>query len=311
MSRSTALHLLLVVSVVAGLFTGCSRDPNVRKQKYLESGNRYRDKGKVSEAAIQYLNALQLDPRFAEAHYQLGETYLKMGDRGRAFQELSRTVELAPDNYQAHVDLANLLVTGRNSDGSANQDYLKQARTHLDILREEQPNNPATYEAWANYYSADKNLGAAMQEMQKGIAADPSRSESYLNLALLQLRSNLYDQAEVNFKKAAETGPKAMNAQMALGGFYQSRNRLPEAEQQFKHAIDVDPKDPAPRAAYVRLLMAQGKKAETEAFLKQTKNDLPDNSEGYRMLGDFYYASNDLEKATAEYGSLYHDHPKD
>ena len=55
-----------------------------------------------------------------------------------------------------------------------------------------------------------------------------------------------------------------MNAQLALGGFYQSRNRLPEAEAQFKHAIAVDPKDPAPRAALVRLLVQEGKKDETE-----------------------------------------------
>ena len=81
-----------------------------------------------------------------------------------------------------------------------------------------------------------------------------------------------------------------MNAQLALGGFYQSRNRLPEAEQQFKHAIDVDPKNPAPRAALVRLLMQEGKKDETESFLRQTKKDLSDNPEGYRMLGDFYFA---------------------
>ena len=36
----------------------------------------------------------------------------------RAFQELTRTVELAPDNYRAHTDLANLLVPSRNPDGT-------------------------------------------------------------------------------------------------------------------------------------------------------------------------------------------------
>ena len=95
-----------------------------------------------------------------------------------------------------------------------------------------------------------------------------------------------------------------------MGVFYLSQHRLPEAEQQFKHAIVVDPKDPAPRADYVRVLMAESKKAEIESFLEQTKKDLPDNSEGYRMLGDFYFASNELDKATAEYGSLYKEHPK-
>jgi len=311
MSRSVVVRLLLIGFFVSALFTGCSRDPNVRKQKYLESGDRYFDKGKYREAAIQYANAVQVDSRFAQAHYQLGQTYLKLGDSSRAFQELSRTVELAPDNYRAHIDLANLLVTARNPDGSPNADYVKQARIHLDLLREKQPQNPEVFEAWADYYSAQNNVGAALQEMQKAIAADPNRSESYLNLALLELRSNLLDQAESSFKKAAELDPKATNAQLALGGFYQSRNRMPEAEQQYKHAIGLAPKDPTPRAALVRLYMVEGKKADAEALLKQAKIDLPDNSDGYRMLGDFYYATGDLDKATAEYSSLFSEHPKD
>lgn len=311
MSRPLAVRILLAGFLIAALFTGCSRDPNVRKQKYLESGDRYYARGKYREAAIQYSNAVQVDSRFAQAHYQLGQTYLKLGDNTRAFQELSRTVELDPDNYPAHIDLANLLVTARNADGSPNQDYLQQARAHLDLLREKQPNSPQVLQAWADYYAGENNLASALQEMQKAVAADPSRSESFLNLALLQLRANLMDQAESNFKKAAELAPKAMNAQLALGGFYQSRNRMPEAEQQFRHAIDVNPKDPAPREALVRLLMAEGKKSEIETFLKQTRGDLQDSSEGYRMLGDFYFATGDLDKATDEYASLFKDHAKD
>jgi tetratricopeptide (TPR) repeat protein len=57
--------------------------------------------------------------------------------------------------------------------------------------------------------------------------------------------------------------------------------------------------------------MAEGKKQEAEDLLKQAKKDLGDTSEGYRLLGDYYFASGDLDKATAEYGSLYSEHPKD
>jgi cellulose synthase operon protein C len=309
--RSSLLIRLLLACFLLATLAGCTRDPNVRKQKYFASGEEYFAKGKYHEAAIQYSNAIQIDTRFAEAHYKLSQTYLKLGDNNRAFQELSRTVDLAPDNYKALTDISNLLVTVRNPDGSPVQDALRQAKTHLDVLRDKLPNAPETHEAWANYYSAQNQLGPAMTEMQQAITLDPSRSESYLLLALLQLRANMPDQAEVNFKKATEVDPKAMNAQLALGGFYQSRNRLPEAEQQFRHAIAVDPSNPGPRAALVRLLMQEGKKSETEAFLEQTKKDLADNSEGYRMLGDFYFASGDLDKAVAEYGSLYNDHPKD
>jgi tetratricopeptide (TPR) repeat protein len=283
----------------------------VRKQKYLDSGERYAAEGKYREASIQYLNAIQIDSRFAQAHYDLSQAYLKLGDTSRAFQELTRTVELTPDNYRAHTDLANLLVTVRNPDGTPVQDAMTQAKTHLDLLRANQPNNPETHEAWANYDAAQNNIPAAMQEMQQAITADPSRAESYLLLAIFQMRVNQPGQAEDNFKKAVQVDPKSINAQLALAGFYQVRNRFPEAEQEFKHAIEEDPKNPAPRAAYVRLLMTQGKKTEIESFLRQTKKDLSGNRDGYRMLGDFYFASGDLDKATEEYASLYSDHPRD
>src|SRR6202162_4594440 len=256
MSRSVSV-LLLACSMLAVTFTGCSRDPNVRKQKYLDSGEKYAAKGKYREASIQYLNAIQIDSRFAQAHYDLSQAYLKLGDSNHAFQELSRTVELTPDNYRAHTDLANLLDTVRNPAGSPVEETLKQAKAHLDILREKQPNSPETHQAWANYDAAQNNIAAAIQETQQAIAADAKRSESYLLLAIFQMRGDLPDQAEANLKKAGEVDPKAMNAQLALGGFYQSRSRFPEAEQQFKHAISVDPKSPDPRSSLVRLYMME------------------------------------------------------
>ncbi len=311
MSRSVSVYLLLACSLLTALFTSCSRDPNVRKQKYLDSGEKYFAEGRYREASIQYLNAIKIDSRFAQAHYDLSQSLLKLGDRSNAYQELNRTLDLAPDNYQAHADLANLLDAARKPDGSAMEDALKQAKPHLDILREKQPNSPATHEAWAKYDAALNNNADAMREMQAAIAADPNRSESYLLLAFFELRADQPDQAEANFKKAIEVDPKSMDAQMALGGFYQTRNRLPEAEQQFNHAIAMDPKSATPRAALVRLLVQENKKAEIEPFLQQTKKDLSNNPEGYRMLGDYYFANGDLDKADVEYASLYHDHPRD
>jgi cellulose synthase operon protein C len=305
MSRFASIRLLLACSLLTVMFTGCSRDPNVRKQKYLDSGEKYASEGKYREAAIQFRNAILIDSRFAQAHYDLSQAYLKLGDSNDAYQELNRTVELAPDNYRAHTDLVNLLI------GTRNPEYLKKAESDLKILREKQPNSPETHEAWASYDGAQNNVAEAIREMQQAVALDPNRSESYLLLAIFQLRADLPDQAEANFKKATEVDPKSMNAQLSLGGFYQSRNRLPEAEQQFKRAIDVDPKSPAPRAAYVRLLMQEGRKVDIESVLRQTKKDIPGNPQAYRMLGDYYFADGDLDNATTEYSSLYDDHPKD
>src|SRR5262249_54046124 len=156
--------------------------------------------------------------------------YLRMGEANRAFQELQRSVELEPSNYAARVDMANMLIAAK---------FYKEAQEQLDILTDKQPNNPDVHSALANFKDHQGDLGGAMQEMQKAISLDPNRAETYLNYAILQMQGQQFDAAEVSLKKAISLDPKAMNAQMALGGFLQTRGRLPEAEEQFKHAISV------------------------------------------------------------------------
>jgi cellulose synthase operon protein C len=295
-------YAVAAVCVLAALLTGCSRDPNVRKQKYLESGQRYYDKGQYREAEIQFENAIQVDSRFADAHYKVALAAMKLQQWPTAYQELLTTVQLQPDQYAAHLDMANLLIMGRQ---------FNEAKEHLDLLAQKQPDNPDVYIARANYYAATSNTTAALADMQKALQLDPNRSDSYLNLALLQVRGQQWDVAEVNFKKAVTLNPKSTNALLSLGSFYQTRGRFPEAEQVFRRAIETAADDPSPRLSLAALYMAENKPGQAEEFLRQSKKDFPNDSVGYRMLGDFYFANNQLDKATAEYAVLYQDHAKD
>ncbi len=205
---------VLVVCVAAAVFTGCSRDPNVRKQKYLESGQRYFDKGKYREAAIQFQNAIQVDSRFAEAHYRLALTEMKFQQWNAAYQELNAVLEIQPENYPARLDIANLLIANRQ---------LKEAKEHLDLLAQKQPNNPEVFAAIANYNAVNNDMAAALAAMQKALQIDPSRADSYLNMALLQTRVDQWDAAEASFKKAIELNPKSTNYLASLG------NLLPDS----------------------------------------------------------------------------------
>jgi tetratricopeptide (TPR) repeat protein len=302
MTRSYTRLLPLCALV---LFAACSHKDNARKQKSFAAGEDFFAKGNYSEAVAQYSEAIKIDSSFAQAHYKLSQAYLRMRDANNAFQELKRTIALDPDNYRAHTDLANMLIASRNPDN------LKEAKLHLEILRAKQPNAPETHQSWATFDAAHGDLKSAISEAQQSVALNPNRSESYLQLALYQLANNQPDQAEASFKKAVDVDSRAMNAQIALGTFYQSVNRMPEAELQFQHAIEVDPASISPRSALMRLLMREGKAADAEAVALKTKKDLPNNPDAYRMPGDFYIATNNFDKATAEYASLYKDHPQD
>ena len=302
MRTSATLRLILLLTLIATIVTACSRDPNVRKRKYFESGQHYIEKGKYREAAIEFVNAIKIDQNYADAHYQLAQSYLKTQQPSRAYQELVRTLELQPENYSARMDLADLLM----ADGQ-----LQLAKEQTDWLLQNRPDDPKVHLTTANLLAARGDLPAAAAEMQRAITLAPGDSNLYLNLALLLLKNGQPDAAEANFRKAVALNPNFLDAWLIMGTYHQARGGYGEAEQEFRRAIDVQPKNPEPRAALARLLLAEGNRAEAEELLKQVKRDFPADSVGYRMLGDLYFTTGDLGKAAAEYAALYQEHPKD
>jgi len=129
-NMSKALRFGITVTILAGLIAGCKQDPNVRKQAYLESGQQYYAQGKYQDAVIQFRNAVQIDQRFAQAHYELGRCYLKLEIWNSAYNSLLRAVELDPSNLPAQMELAKIFVRG--------QEYMR-AREKADLLLKQNP----------------------------------------------------------------------------------------------------------------------------------------------------------------------------
>lgn len=299
--RTLLGRVAVLLALIPLFFMGCSRDPNVRKQKHFESGLHYIEKGKVDEAIIEFRNAVEIDPAYGEAHYHLGLVYLKRAQWPRASQELARAIELQPENYSARVELARLLIAGS----------ARQAQEQIDWLLKQRPNDAQTHILNADLLAAQGRFLAALQEAQTATVLDAAYADAYLKLALMQLRCDQAEAAEPNFKKAIELAPKAVAPRLMLANYYRARGRFSEAESQLRESLAMDPASPEPTAALARVYLAEGKREIAENLLIQAKRNFTDNSAGYRLLGDFYLGTGDLEKATTEYRSLYENHPKD
>src|SRR5579859_7745693 len=212
MNRKSCHSLLLALALsLLGLSFGCNRDPNVRKLTFLAQGDHAFQQKKFAEAVIDYGRALQIDPRFAEAHYKLAQCYLKQELWAVAYQELLRTVNLRPDDWPAQLDLGHLLLMGGKG-----QDAKDRA---LVILR----SNPGNSDAQILVSGADALLGnskEALEEAQTAVRMAPNRSEAYLHLGLLQARYGAYQESEKNLVEAQELEPKSDGPLMTLGAFY-------------------------------------------------------------------------------------------
>ncbi len=300
--RIAAVRLCLIVTLVGTVFTGCTRDPNVRKQKYFQSGQDYLQEGRLNEAEIQFRNALRLDPAYAEAHYQLALVDLRNRKWLGASQELARVIELQPENASARVEIAKLLIASGN---------LAQAQEQIDWLIQNHPNDATSHAVAADLLAARGSFAAALEEVDKAVALDPGNADLYSKLALIQLRNSQPELAEISFKKAIDLSPRAVAPRLMLANFYQARSRFSEAEGQLRESIAANPQNPEPVAALARLYLAQQKRAEAEGLLIRAKYGFGENSAGYRLLGDFYLGLGELDKATREYRALYEAHPKD
>src|SRR6185437_4736907 len=76
MARGGTAFALAAALIGLALLGGCKRDPQVAKQKYFDRGSSYFQSGKYREAAIEFQNAIQMDPRFEAAHYQLAQCFI-------------------------------------------------------------------------------------------------------------------------------------------------------------------------------------------------------------------------------------------
>ena len=100
--KTTSIVLLTSLALVTVL--SCSRSPEVAKQRYLESGNKYYDRAKYKEARIMYLDAIQKDRLFGPAYYHLGLASLKLQSLSEAVGAFRRAMDLIKDDHPEHWD---------------------------------------------------------------------------------------------------------------------------------------------------------------------------------------------------------------
>src|SRR5262245_51041508 len=88
-----ASRILINPAFVLILLAACTSQAE-RKAQHMSRGEEYFTAGKYKEAEIEFRNALQIDPKLAAGHAQLGKTYLALKDPRNAFAEFQRALEL-------------------------------------------------------------------------------------------------------------------------------------------------------------------------------------------------------------------------
>jgi tetratricopeptide (TPR) repeat protein len=299
MGRLSAIACLTILAVLA---QGCTRDPNVRKVKYLNSGKAYAAQGKEKEAIIQFSNAIKIDPHYAPAHFELAKAYLKSGSGMGAYSELRRTVDLDPKNVEARLDLGQIYLAGKAYDKS-----LEQTNAILAI-------DPKNADAWGLKSAialANHDREEALKDIQQALTLDPNRAGFHAQLGLIQgADPATAGDAEAQVREAVKLDPKNAAAHLLLASLLRRKGDNAGAMAETQAATQADPKNIRAWVALAALTYQQGDKAKAESILTQATDNLHDNPEGASLLFNYYRQTGQTDRAATVYEQLTNKYPK-
>ena len=191
------------------------------RSDYYEQGLACIENGMYAGAISVLQKAVEIDPRFKEAHYSLSETYFKIGDLETAEKKVRKTLWVDP-NYK----LASCLLI------SIKEEYYKRGLTSLE----------------------QNEWKAAEKFAKEVLKIDPSYAPAYrllkkacYELGLAYLQKNAYFKAISPLRKAKDIDPNCKKTRYYLGCAYFKLDRLEEAKLEIKDALSIQPNYPQAR----------------------------------------------------------------
>jgi tetratricopeptide (TPR) repeat protein len=262
-TRCVAVSLLAMLALVA-----CNRDPNVAKRRYLNSGNKYFDRGKFKEASIMYRNALQKDLRYGPAHYKLGLTDIKLGQFAPAVQEFRRAIDLLPpdqpDHWDSVVKLCDIYLAAAPDKQSLEETdgYIKQ------LLKRD------TNSFDGHRLAGDLNFARAAAAMKTGQKV-PARA--------------FVEQAVAEYRKADSIKPEQIGINMQLARSLAALGDNNGAQQIYRTLIARNKTLVYAYTELYRQLMLSGQRDQAEQVLKLGFQNNPKQYGFLTMLAAHYY----------------------
>jgi type IV pilus assembly protein PilF len=86
-------------------------------------------------------------------------------------------------------------------------------------------------------YIGQHDYNRAMEKLKRALTEDPNYAPAHNTIAVLYWRLGEMDKAEQHFRRAVELAPKDSLIHNSYGAFLCARNQIPEAEAQFEAAL--------------------------------------------------------------------------
>ena len=197
--------------------------PEKAKAQHVARGQALLKDKKFQEAALEFRSALQIDEKFADAHWGLANAYEGLQRYQEAFEEMKQVAELDANNLDVRVKLGNYyLLAGKQQSAAAISEAERMAKEVL----QKNPNHIEGHILMGSVLFQQNHKPEAFAELNRAIEIDPQRVESYLSLARFYALTKDTDTAEATYKRAIAVNNSSAMAHYEYAKFLVQTNRV-------------------------------------------------------------------------------------
>lgn len=253
---------------------------------------------------MQFRSAVESDKESAAAHWGLARAYENLGQFNETLEELRKAVELDGTNLEAKAKLGNYFLL-------LQPPMIAETEKIRDEILTADNKFIEGHILGASILAAQGKPDAAVIEaINKAIALDPKRIESYISLERLYTTREKAAEAEAAILRGIAANPTAILGYTEYGRFLTYADRDADAELQFKKAIGIDTKSIEAHEAIADFYVTSRQLEKAEAVYKELIQIQENSPESRLVLAEFYAGADRVDDAISVLQDILTDSPE-
>jgi len=311
---------LACVSTLVLVLAGCG-GADERKASYMDRGAQLVEEGNFEKAQLEFKNALQIDPKDADAHYQLGLILEKLGEWRPAMSQFLAVIKLDKTHVDAHIHAGQIYLLGNALDmaleeaetavagAPANADALVlragvKAKSGdipggfsdgLAALKVE-PGHVNGIALVSSLHLSQQDHAKALMLVNDGLVKHPTNTNLMtMKAKVLMSQKDIAGTGQI-LEDIIKTEPDNMLHRFRLGSFYISQQKLDKAEKVLRDAAAVEKEDNKANLMLIEFLARyRGFEAAEKELLLAIENNPDDSALKFGLSA--LYKTTDVDKS--------------
>lgn len=284
-----------MLGIAAALALGACEKPKEQEAKYTEHGKSLYQQGDLVKAALEFKNALQINPVASEPQYYLGLIAEKQHNLGAAMDAFRKAADADGKNFDANLKAGQLVLMSGDAD---------TAVSYADKVLVVAPNKPEGHALKAAALLLKNKTTEAEKEAKAALAIDPKNIDAAIVLAGKQVRESKPDQALALVEDALTRNPNSTDLLLLKLKLVYDAKQAAEVEATLRKLHEIDPKNPSYVIDLANQLSLANRLSDAEAVFRQAVTDNPTSDDLLSAYAGFLASKKGVDEAITEISKL-------